>query len=103
MISSLEEEVWDDKDAMEDWFDWCQLLLRDMAVFKATGNTALLINQDKAEEIKATSRGAGLRDILKLARELYNIKRKLTFNLNKQLTFNMVRLLLRTNLGQGKE
>ncbi len=101
MLGSLEEEIWEDKESMEEWFDWGQLLLRDLAVYKATGQTDLLINQDKADEIKTISQRAGLKDMLKLARELYNIKRHLAFNLNKQLTYNFVSLLLRVNLAQN--
>jgi DNA polymerase-3 subunit delta' len=101
MLESLEEEPWEDKEAMEAWFEWSQLLLRDMAVYSATGQEDLLMNTDRAEYIKDVSRNAGLKDILKLARELYNIKRRLAFNLNKQLTYNFVSLLLRNNLGQS--
>lgn len=101
MLESLEEGAWEDKEAMEDWFEWSQLLLRDVAVYSATGQEAFLMNADWADYIKAVSREAGLKDILKLARELYNIKRRLAFNLNKQLTYNFVSLLLRNYLGQG--
>ncbi len=101
MLENFEEEPWEDKEAMEDWFEWSQLLLRDMAVYSATGQEVFLMNTDHAEYIKAVSRDAGLKDILKLARELYNIKRRLAFNLNKQLTYNFVSLLLRNNLGQS--
>ncbi|MEW6600222.1 MAG: DNA polymerase III subunit delta' [Nitrospirota bacterium] len=101
MLENFEEEPWEDKEAMEDWFEWSQLLLRDMAVYSATGQEAYLMNPDHAEYIKAVSREAGLADILKLARELYNIKRRLAFNLNKQLTYNFVSLLLRNDLRQS--
>lgn len=101
MLESIEEEPWEDKEAMEDWFEWSQLLLRDMAVYSATGQEDFLMNTDQTEYIKDISRGAGLKDILNLARELYNIKRRLAFNLNKQLTYNFVSLLLRKNLGQS--
>lgn len=101
MLESIEEEPWEDKEAMEDWFEWSQLLLRDMAVYAATGQDDFLMNTDRADYIKAVSGGAGLKDILKLARELYNIKRRLAFNLNKQLTYNFVSLLLRNNLGHS--
>jgi DNA polymerase-3 subunit delta' len=100
MLEGLEEEPWEDKEAMEDWFEWSQLLLRDIAVYTATGQADFLINKDRADYIQAISRGAGLKDVLKLARDLYNIKRRLAFNLNKQLTYNFVSLLLRNNLGQ---
>ncbi|HDZ01926.1 MAG TPA: hypothetical protein ENH52_10775, partial [Nitrospirae bacterium] len=101
MLGSLEEDVWDNRDAMEEWFDWGQLLLRDIAVYKATGKTDFLINKDRADEIISVSEGAALKDILKLARELYNIKRKLNFNLNKQITLNYTNLLLKKMLGKG--
>jgi DNA polymerase-3 subunit delta' len=101
MIEGLEDDTWEDKETMEDWFEWSQLVLRDIAVYKATGETGLLINHDRKDEIMAIARGAELRDILKLARDLYNIKTKLIFNLNKQLTFNHVRLLVRKNLLHG--
>lgn len=102
MLGGLEEEGWEDKEAMEEWFEWSQLLLRDIAVYKATGQAAFLINQDRADEIRAVSQKAGLKDILKSARELYNIKSQLIFNLNKQLTFNYTSLLLRNQLGQSR-
>ena len=101
MLESLEEEPWEDKETMEAWFEWAQLLLRDIAVYSATGQEDFLMNTDRADYIKDLSREAGLGDILKLARELYNIKRRLAFNLNKQLTYNLVSLLLRDNLGQS--
>jgi hypothetical protein len=45
MLGSGEEEIWEDKESMENWFDWSQLLLRDIAAYKATGRTDLLINE----------------------------------------------------------
>jgi DNA polymerase-3 subunit delta' len=94
------EDVWEDKDDMERWFDWGQLWMRDIAVFKATGQTELLINADRTEEIHALARGAAIQDILKLARELYTLRRQLFFNLNKQVTLNYTSLLLRKRLGK---
>jgi DNA polymerase-3 subunit delta' len=100
MLGGHEEEVWENREVMEEWFEWSQLFLRDIAVYKATGQTELLINKDRADEIITISRGAMLKDILKLTRELYNIKRRLNFNLNKQLTFNYTSLLLKKMLGK---
>jgi hypothetical protein len=53
------------------------------------------------DEIKAISRGTILKDVLKLAREFYNIKRQLYFNLNRQLTLNYTSLLLKKMLGKS--
>ncbi|UCD34109.1 MAG: DNA polymerase III subunit delta' [Nitrospiraceae bacterium] len=101
MTADLDNEVWEDREDMESWFDWSQLVLRDIAVYAATGRTDILVNHDRVETIKALSQGAELRAILKLARDLYNIKSRLLFNLNKQLTQNYVKLLLRKCLGRG--
>lgn len=103
MLGSLDGEIWEDRDAMQEWFDWAQLWLRDIAVFKATGRTELLINRDRIAEIRDLSRGAALKDVLKLARELYTISGRLNFNLNKQLTHNYTSLLLKKTLGHGNE
>jgi len=102
LVGRLEEDVWDDRDAMEEWFDWAQLWLRDIAVFKATERTDLLINRDKEIEIKAFARETTLRNILTLAREIYNLRKQLYFNLNKQLTLNYTSLLFKRNLGKNK-
>lgn len=100
MFGSPEGDVWSGREDMENWFDWGQLWLRDIAVFKATGQTGLLINHDKINEIKEISSRAVLVDILKLARELYNIRGRLFFNLNKQLTLNYTSLLMKKMLGK---
>lgn len=101
MFVNPETEVWEDRGGMERWFDWAQLLLRDAAVFRATGRADLLINQDKTDEIRELSKKAVLKDILKLAGELYRIRGLLNFNLNKQLTLNHTSLLLRKTFGHG--
>lgn len=101
MLVNPETEVWEDRGGMERWFDWAQLLLRDIAVFRATGRADLLINQDKANEIRELSKKASLKDILKLAGEMNKIRGLLNFNLNKQLTLNHTSLLLRKTLERG--
>jgi DNA polymerase-3 subunit delta' len=100
MLGSPEDNMWEDRVAMEEWFEWGQLLLRDIAVFRATGRTDLLINRDRADEIKKISASSDLKDILKLSREFYTIKERLHFNLNKQLTFNYTSLLIKEMLGK---
>ncbi len=103
MIGTLEEDVWENRDAMDEWFDWAQLWLRDISVYKATGRSDIMINQDKIHEIAAIADNTNLKEILKLARELYNIKRRLSFNLNKQLTLNYTSLLMKKMLGKTND
>ncbi len=99
MLGNPAKDFWKDRKEMEEWFDWCELWIRDIAVFKATGNPHLLINKDKESKIQEISRKAELKDILKLSRELYNIRRLLNFNLNRQITLYHVNLLLRRHIG----
>ena len=100
MLGNPEDKTWEDRNAMEEWFEWGQLLLRDIAVFKATSRADLIINRDRMDEINNISQGSTLKDILKLSREFYTIKERLHFNLNKQLTFNYTSLLLKEMLGK---
>ncbi|GBE41100.1 DNA polymerase III subunit tau [bacterium BMS3Bbin09] len=100
MLGAPEDNIWEDRNAMEEWFEWGQLLLRDIAVYKTTGRADLLINRDKKDEIKKMSDVSELKGILKLSREFYTIKERLHFNLNKQLTFNYTSLLLKEMLGK---
>ena len=100
MLGRPEKDIWGSREDMEQWFDWIQLWMRDIAIYKATGRADLLINNDKTKEIKEICSDAATRDILKLARELYNIRGKLYFNLNKQLTINYTSLLLKRMLGK---
>ena len=100
MLGIPEDNIWEDRTDMEEWFEWVQLLLRDIAVYKTTGRADLLINRDKTDEIKKISDVSELKGILKLSREFYTIKERLHFNLNKQLTFNYTSLLLKEMLGK---
>jgi DNA polymerase-3 subunit delta' len=99
LLKTVDEDLWPDRDSMETWFDWVQLWIRDIAVFKATGRIDLLINQDLDKQIDRISRKSGLRDILKLSDIFYNIRNSLRFNLNKQLTLFHTYLILKRHLG----
>ena len=100
LLHGIEEDLWEDRDAMLEWFHWAQLWLRDIAVFKATGRTDLLINQDKEKEIKIISDKTDLKNILNLSANFYNIKTLLNFNLNKQLTLYHTYLMLKKTFSQ---
>jgi DNA polymerase-3 subunit delta' len=95
VLDAPSKDLWRDKKDMEAWFDWCELWLRDMAVLQATGDKALLINRDRVAEMERLCRGLVLKDILMLARILYNIKRLLRFNLNRPITLYYINLLFR--------
>lgn len=100
LLGDIEGTAWEDRDSMEEWFEWAELWLRDIAIVKATGRTDLLINHDREEEIRDISRGSDLRDILILSQRLNEIKGLLRFNLNKELTFYYTALLLKRAFGR---
>jgi DNA polymerase-3 subunit delta' len=100
LLGNPDKDIWADRDSMEKWFDWTQLWIRDIAVFKATGERELLINGDNAAAIEEMSHGADIDAILRLARELNGIRQALKFSLNRQLTLNYTNLLLRKMLGR---
>jgi DNA polymerase-3 subunit delta' len=95
LLSGVDEDLWPDRESMEEWFDWVQLWLRDIAVHKVTGRKDLLINHDKEDQLKDFSKKVGLRDILNLSDSFYNIKEYLRFNLNKQITLYHTYLLMK--------
>ncbi|MCK5140251.1 MAG: AAA family ATPase [Thermodesulfovibrionia bacterium] len=99
LIGRAEEDSWEGRDSMEEWFEWAHLWIRDIAVLKATGRAEFLINQDKANEIEDISKKAGLHDILKLARTFTRIKDFLRFNVNKRVTLHYTHLLLKKTFG----
>ncbi|MDO8281942.1 MAG: DNA polymerase III subunit [Thermodesulfovibrionia bacterium] len=100
MLDNPEKEIWADRDEMQEWFDWCQLWLRDIAVFNATGRKDLLINKDKADEIAKLSKKALLKDIIKLSHKLDEIKGLLNFNLNIPITVYHTSMLIKKTLGR---
>lgn len=101
MLDNPEKEIWADRDEMQEWFDWCQLWLRDIAVFNATGRGDLLINKDKKAEIEKLSKKALLKDIIKLSHKLDEIKGVLKFNLNIPITVYHTSMLIKKTLGRA--
>ncbi|MBC8412953.1 MAG: DNA polymerase III subunit delta' [Nitrospira sp.] len=101
LLSGPDEEVWDSRESMEDWFKWVEMWLRDLAVLKATGDPGLLINRDRADELGLIIINTELKDILNLTRDINNIKVRLGVNLNKQITLNYASLLLKETLGKS--
>lgn len=95
LLHAIDEDLWPDRESMEEWYDWVELWFRDVAVFRATGEKNLLINQDKNKEIHDIAQRADLRDILKLYDTLYNMKKNLRFNLNKQITLYTTYIMLK--------
>lgn len=93
-----EKDGWTSRDDMERWFEILLTFLRDMAVFKITGNAAKLINSDLHEYMRKLSKFTDLKVILYIHGELSQLKNLLKFNLNKSVTWNFTASLLRKEL-----
>jgi len=102
LMYQMKDDLWEGRDSMEEWFDWVHLWIRDIAVWKATNRTDLLINQDLRQEIMDISKKAELNDILRLSRIFYRIKESLRFNLNKKITLYHTHCLLKETFGRNK-
>lgn len=100
MLERPEKDLWADRDEMQEWFDWCPLWLRDIAVLKATGMKELMINKDKNDDIADISKKASLKDIIKLSRRLDDLRGALKFNLNIPITIYHTSMLLKKMLGR---
>jgi len=99
LIDGIEEDLWEGRDSMEEWFEWVNLWLRDIAVLKVTGSEDMLINQDRKKEIEDISKKAELNAILELAVNLNRIREFLRFNLNRRITLHHTHLLLKKTFG----
>jgi DNA polymerase-3 subunit delta' len=100
MLESPDKDLWSGRDEMSEWFDWCQLWLRDIAVFNVTEMDDLLINIDKKKEISDISKKTSLKNIIKLSHMIDDIKGSLRFNLNIPITIYHTSMLMKKFLGR---
>jgi DNA polymerase-3 subunit delta' len=96
MVKEESREAWPDKDAMRTWLDMSFVFLRDMMVFKITGNESELLY---GKENRSFRKKNDLRGILDTYKSLQKVRDLLDFNLNKSITWNYVSNLMRTVIG----
>lgn len=94
-----EKDGWASKEEMEKWFDQFLILLRDIAVLKATGDVSQLIGPDIEEYIKRLSNSTDLKIIIENYMKFNALEGYFMFNLNKSLTWNYTGSLLRKMTG----
>jgi DNA polymerase-3 subunit delta' len=92
---NAEKDGWTSKEEMERWFDLLLILLRDMVVFKITGNETLLINIDLREYIADLCSQTEIKGIIESYQKMSTLKRFFSVHLNKSLTWNYAGSLLR--------
>lgn len=88
MLESADKAAWKDRQEIEAWLDMCLLFLRDMAVFKSSGNDRGLINSDIPSEIRQMCGRATLEGIIKCYGNIRKLRSETLFNLNKSITWN---------------
>jgi len=92
---NAEKDGWTSKEDMERWFDLILILLRDMAVFRITGNESRLINVDLKEYIGDMSSATDIKGIIESYQRMDALKGYFSVHLNKSLTWNYTGSLLR--------
>jgi DNA polymerase-3 subunit delta' len=79
----LEEILW-----------WGEVWLRDLVVFKVTGDPHLLINQDTKKEIEEVAERFSLYQLQSLFNIIHNTKRFITLRANRQLALEVMMIRL---------
>ena len=92
---NAEKDGWTSKEDMERWFDLILILLRDMAVFRITGNESRLFNVDLKEYIGNMSSATDIKGIIESYQKMNALKGYFGVHLNKSLTWNYTGSLLR--------
>ncbi len=92
---NAEKDGWTSKEEMARWFDLILILLRDMAVFRITGNESRLFNADLMEYIGDMSSTTDIKVIIESYQRMNTLKGYFGVHLNKSLTWNYTGSLLR--------
>jgi DNA polymerase III subunit delta' len=95
---NAEKDSWASREEMDKWFEYLLAMVRDAAVFRVTGKTDQLINEDLGEFTCKIGKSMELPVIIEMHKELSLLKERLMFNLNKSITWNYTGSLLRKGL-----
>ncbi len=87
------KDIWADKNAMKAWLDLAFVLLRDMAVFKITGDESDLLYGRGEHKMYGN---ANLRPLFDAYQGLLKIRGLLDFNLNKSISWNYVSAMMQS-------
>lgn len=90
LLTEESKHPWKDRQEVERWVDMALILLRDLAVLKASGRASGLINGDLGHELEAFGKDASLRGIIEGYDKLRRIRATLGFNLNRGITWNYI-------------
>ena len=92
MINEGSKEAWADKEAIRTWLDMAFIFLRDVAIFKITGNESDMLY---AEGSRTFRKKADIEEVLDTYKSLQKLRGLLDFNLNKAITWNYVSSMMK--------
>lgn len=99
MKKGVTKESWTDKGEIKAWLDMACVFLRDMVIFKITGNAGELIMPDIQESESKKNRQqfseSWLKDLIQAYQSLEMLREVLDSNLNKAITWNYVASIMR--------
>jgi DNA polymerase-3 subunit delta' len=96
MIHEESKEAWADKEAIKTWLDMAFIFLRDLVIFKITGNESDMLY---AKGNRTFRKKVDINEILDIYKSLEKLRGLLDFNLNKAITWNYVSSMMRTLAG----
>jgi len=96
MIHDESKEAWTDKEAMRKWLDMAFIFLRDIVIFKITGNESDMLY---AKGNRTSRKKVSINEILDTYKSLQKLRGLLDFNLNKSITWNYVSNMMRMVIG----
>ncbi len=94
MLTPGSRTAWKDRGDIEAWLDMAVLVLRDMTVFRLTGDAGGMINSDMGREIGSMCRDASIKDIINAYTKLRLLRVRQLFNLQKGITWNYTGCIL---------
>ncbi len=92
MMHEESKEAWADKEAIRTWLDMAFIFLRDLVIFKVTGNEADMLYAKGSGTFR---KKADINAILDTYKSLQKLRGLLDFNLNKSITWNYVSDMMR--------
>lgn len=98
-VSAIAEGiVKEEKGNLEEILSWGEIWIRDLIVFKVTGDHHLLINQDKRKKIEESTLRLSLDQLQDSFKVIHNTQRLITLRANKQLALEVMMIRLAETL-----
>ncbi|HET6514201.1 MAG TPA: DNA polymerase III subunit delta' [Thermodesulfovibrionales bacterium] len=94
-------EIWTDRDEMEQWFDLVIAWMRDLAIMNVMGSEGIFIHDDMRDDLSQMSRSGDLISLMESYTKINRLRGRLDFNLNKSITWNYTASIIRAVMGRA--